>query len=103
MLQVEGTINYNNTFVPSFLSIENQHGEKIRFQPPKDSDTIRSFDHQLQDLPDINSIETFKFTSEDGNEASDTRIAFHYIVHPGIGAIIVPPNSIEMTDTQRKK
>ncbi|MBX9809179.1 hypothetical protein K2X92_02195, partial [Candidatus Gracilibacteria bacterium] len=107
-MQIEGTVNYHNTFIPTLLSIENQHGERIRFQAPKDSTSIRSFEHQLQDLPDIDTIETFKFTSEDHTEPSDTRIAFHYIVHPGIEAIIVPPNSIEMTvlrgknDTQVK-
>ena len=102
-MHIEGNINYHNTFIPTLLSIENQNGERVRFQPPKDTASIRSFDHQLRDLPDIDTIETFKFTSEDHNGPSNTRIAFHYIVHPGIGAIIIPPNSIEITDIQRKK
>jgi hypothetical protein len=103
IMHIEGSINYHNTFIPNVLLIEDPAGKEISFQPPKDRSSIRSFKHQLGDLPDIDTIQTFKFTSEDHAEPSNSRIAFHYIVHPGINAIIIPPNSIEMTDTQRKK
>lgn len=103
MLHVEWTTNYNNTFVPTVIEIQDEYWDTIRFQSPSSKSSVRWFEHQLQDLPTLEWIQTYKFTSEDGDHPSLDRISFYYIIHPGIGAIIIPPNSIEMTHHKHQK
>jgi hypothetical protein len=93
-MHIEGKTNYHNIFEPSYLQIESADGHSISFQP---SDISRGFLHQLSDLPNANNIQLYKLSSGDGS------ISFHYMVHPDMGAIVIPPNSIEMEYNQRNK
>ena len=91
-MQLEGKTNYHNIFEPTFLMIETQDGQTIYFQP---WNVNRWFKHQLIDFPDLEEVKTYKLSSWDG------KISFHYIIHPGIQAIVIPPNSIEMDFEKR--
>jgi hypothetical protein len=93
-MHIEGTTNYHNIFEPYYLQIEASDGHKMSFQP---SDINRGFIHQLSDLPGTLDIQTYKLTS------ADETISFHYMIHPSMRAIVIPPNSIEMEHTQKNK
>ncbi len=93
-MHIEGTTNYHNIFEPYYLQIEASDGHQMSFQP---SDINRGFIHQLSDLPGTLDIQTYKLTSADGT------ISFHYMIHPSMRAIVIPPNSIEMEHTQKNK
>ena len=93
-MHIEGKTNYHNIFEPSYLQVESADGHRISFQP---SDITRGFLHQLSDLPSTLDIQTYKLSSADGT------ISFHYMIHPSMRAIVIPPNSIEMEHTQKNK
>jgi hypothetical protein len=93
-MHIEGKANYHNIFEPSYLQVESADGHKISFQP---SDITRGFLHQLSDLPSHDVIKLYKFSSGDGS------ISFHYMIHPDMGAIVIPPNSIEIEHTQQNR
>lgn len=93
-MQIEGTTNFHNIFEPTYLSVMAQDGQNIQFQP---STINRWFDHHMVDFPESGEMQTYKLTSSDGT------ISFHYMIHPTIWAIVIPPNSIEMEHTQKNK
>ena len=93
-MHIEGTTNYHKIFEPNYLQIEASDGHQMSFQP---ADINRGFIHQLSDLPATLDIQTYKLSSADGT------ISFHYMIHPSMRAIVIPPNSIEMEHTQRNR
>ncbi len=93
-MHLEGKTNYHNTFEPIFLRIEDSMGNIHSFQPPKKLD--RWFAHHLGDFPDAEDMRQYKLTTVDTGNPSEEQVAFHYLIHPGMQAVIVPPNAIDM-------
>jgi hypothetical protein len=93
-MHIEGKTNYHNIFEPSYLQVESADGQRISFQP---SDINKGYLPQLADFSDLDDIQAYRLSSGDGN------ISFQYMIHPLIGAIIIPPNSIMMEHAQRNR
>ncbi len=93
-MHIEGTTNYHNIFEPNYFQIEASDGQQMSFQP---ADINRGFAHQLSDFLSTQDIQIYKLSSADGT------ISFHYMIHPSMRAIVIPPNSIEMEYTQRNR
>lgn len=100
-MHIEGKSNYHNIFEPTLLRIEDSNGQTHSFQPPRTLD--RWFSHVIWDIPNPHQIQHYKLTTDDsidpdtGNPMpSDDRIAFHYLVHPWMKAIIIPPDAFDI-------
>ena len=91
-MHLESKSNYHNIHEPILFRVETHDGKELMFQPGK---VERSFSHHLVDLPDTHGASIYKLVS------NDSLISFHYIVHPEMKAIIVPPNAIEMDHTRK--
>jgi hypothetical protein len=100
-MHLEGKTNYHNTFEPIFFQIEDSQGKTHSFQPPKSLD--RGFLHHFEDFPNIWEIQQYKLTTSDSLDPNEERISFHYLIHPGMNAVIIPPNAIDMPNHLRSR
>ncbi len=91
-MHLESKENFHNIHEPLLFRVETHDGKELMFQR---GTVHRSFAHHLIDMPDIQDASIYKLTS------NDELVSFHYIVHPSMKAIIVPPNAIEMDHTRK--
>lgn len=107
-MHIEGKSNYHNIFEPTLLKIVDSHGHTHIFQPPQTLD--RWFSKVIWDIPDAHQIQHYKLTTDDSIDPdtgkptpSDERIAFHYLVHPGMKAVIIPPGAFDIMPSKHLK
>ena len=100
-MHLEGKVNHYNIFEPTLLQIEDSTGRIHQFQPASLLD--RDFESVLEDIPERSEMHHYKLTTDDSIDPdtqrplpSDNRIAFHYLVHPRMKAVIIPPNAFDI-------
>jgi hypothetical protein len=100
-MHLEGKLNHHNIFEPTLLQIEDSTGRIHKFQPASMLD--RDFASVLEDIPERSAIRHYKLTTDDSIDPetgrplpSEHRISFHYLVHPYMRAVIIPPNAFDI-------
>lgn len=91
---MDWTIDQYNFTEPISIEIQQDSWDALQL---RQTAIKKAFSHFLMDVPRLEKAKAYRFAT------FDNTVAFTYIYHPVIGALIVPPNAIELDPENRNK